>query len=486
MNCHLFRKTKFGTAMRTQVTLVNPPYPAGSHQHPAFIPLGLGYLAAILERNNFKVKVIDCQAQKLTPEQFRTEIKKNQTQILGITSTTLTYKSALRIANIGKEVWPDCITAIGGSHVTFWDDKALDEAPFLDVIVRGEGEQTMLDLAEKVEAGRSFSEIAGITCRKNGKIVRNPDRPYLENLDSLPFPAHHLWHVENLRKYGTIPYPIMTSRGCVYWCNFCTAVRMFGRRYRMRSPKNVVDELEYLHKNFNAEQFTFYDDAFTVDQARTSEICDEIERRKLKIKWDCETRVDMVTKDLLLRMKKAGCIAVWFGVESGSQQVVNAMAKGFSLNQIRRAFRWAKEVGLMTVAGVILGFPGETKETAWETVRFVQELNPNDVGFYIATPYPGTPMYDDVKQNGWLRITDFDKYDTATPVFEIPTLSMQELVQIREQAFQKFYLSPAYLVSALGMFKKGKMWGLGATRLILAHFRRAVRSKFNRLTGLKN
>lgn len=467
--------------MKTRITLVNPPYPVGSHQHPAFIPLGLGYLSAILERNRFQVKVIDCQAQKLSFQQFRLELGKTQPDIVGITSTTLTYKSALKIAEIVKEIWPNCLTAIGGSHVSFWDDKALQEAPVLDIVVRGEGENTMLELAERVESGKEISDLTGATCRKGKEIVKNPDRPYIENLDTLPFPAHHLWHVENLRKYGTIPYPIMTSRGCVFWCNFCTAVRMFGRRYRMRSPKNVVDELEFLHKNFNAGQFTFYDDAFTVDQDRTAEICEEIERRGLRIKWDCETRVDMVTKELLVKMRKAGCIAVWFGVESGSQQVVNAMAKGFSLNQIRRAFKWAKEAGLMTVAGVILGFPGETKETAWETIRFVKELNPNDVGFYIATPYPGTPMYDFVKEKGWLRTTDFDKYDTATPVFEIPTLSIQELVKIREQAFQSFYLSPAYIISAIGMFKKGKMWGLGATRLILAHFRRAVRAKANRL-----
>jgi radical SAM superfamily enzyme YgiQ (UPF0313 family) len=473
--------------MRTNITLINPPYPVGSHQHPAFIPLGLGYLAAVLERDQYHVNVIDCQAQKLTLEQMKAELGKNKPDIVGMTSTTLTYKSALRVAKIAKEVWPNCITAIGGSHVTFWDDKALQEAPYLDVVVRREGEATMLELAECVEKGKPYTDLVGTTCRKGDGIVKNPDRPFLQDLDSLPFPAHHLWHTQenagDLNKYGTIPYPIMTSRGCVFWCNFCTAVRMFGRGYRMRSPKNVVDEMEYLHKNFNANQFTFYDDAFTVDQARTAEMCDEMERRGLKFKWDCETRVDMVTKELLVKMRKAGCIGVWFGVESGSQQVVDAMAKGFSLNQIRRAFQWAKDAGLMVVAGVILGFPGETKETAWETIRFVKELNPNDVGFYIATPYPGTPMYDEVLAKGWLRITDFDRYDTATPVFEIPTLSMQELVQIREQAFQQFYLSPAYFVSALKMFKKGKMWGLGATRLILAHARRAARAKFNRILG---
>ena len=467
-----------GKNMKTRVTLVNPPYPIGSHQHPPFMPLGLGYLGAVLYKNHFEVNVIDCQAQKVSHKQFREEISKVQPDIVGITSTTLTYKSALQIAKIAKEVWPNCIIAIGGPHVTFWDDKALQEAPALDIVVRGEGENTMLELAQRVENHQPFYDLAGTTCRKGTEIIKNPNRPYLENLDSLPFPALHLWqHTENLRKYGTIPYPVMTSRGCVFWCNFCTTVRMFGRRYRMRSPKNVVDELEFLHKNYYANQFTFYDDSFTVDQVRTAEICDEIRRRGLNIKWDCETRVDMVSKELLVKMRETGCVAVWFGVESGSKKVLNSMGKGFSLAQTRRAFKWAKEAGLMTVAGVILGFPGETKESAWETIRFVKELNPNDVGFYIATPYPGTPLYEEVKAHGSLKITDFDKYDTATPTFELANMTMEELTQIREQAFQSFYLSPAYFVSALGMFKKGKMWGLGATRLILAHFRRAVRAK---------
>ena len=466
--------------MKTRVTLVNPPYPVGSHQHPPFMPLGIGYLGAVLYKNHFDVNVIDCQAQKISYQQFKEEIGKVKPDIVGVTCTTLTYKSALKIIKIAKEVWPGCITAVGGPHVTFWDDKALQEEPALDVVVRREGEETMLELAQRVENGEPYTDLIGTTCRNGAETVRNADRSFLEDLDSLPFPALHLWqHTENLRKYGTIPYPVMTSRGCVYWCNFCTAVRMFGRRYRMRSPKNVVDELEYLHRNYYATQFTFYDDAFTVDQPRTAEICDEILRRGLKIKWDCETRVDMVSKELFVKMREAGCIAVWFGVESGSKKLLTSMGKGFSLTQTRRAFKWAKEAGLMTVAGVILGFPGETKESAWETIRFVKELNPNDVGFYIATPYPGTPMYEEVKANGSLKITDFNKYDTATPTFEIPNMTMQELTEIREQAFQSFYLSPAYFVSALGMFRKGKMWGLGATRLILAHARRAIRAKAN-------
>jgi radical SAM superfamily enzyme YgiQ (UPF0313 family) len=462
--------------MGIHVTLVNPPYPIGSHLHPPFLPLGLGYLAAVLEKNGYEVDVIDCQAQRLTLEDFKKEISQRQPTLVGVTSTTLTYKSALQITRIAKEAHPSCVTALGGSHVTFWDDKALQECPELDVVVRKEGEETLLELVRRVEAGESFHDVAGTTCRRDGEIVKNPDRPYIENLDALPFPALHLWPIESLRQFGEVIFPLTTSRGCVYWCNFCTAVRMFGRRYRMRSPKNVADELESLHKNFGAEHFTFYDDAFTVDQSRTEEICSEILNRKLKIRWNCETRVDMVTKDLLRKMKQAGCTDVWFGVESGSQRVINAMDKGILIEQTERAFKWAKEVGLMTVANVILGFPTETKETAWETIKLVEKLNPNDVGYYIATPYPGTPMYENVKEKGLLKITDFDKYDTATPTFEIPTLSMKELREIREQAFQRFYLRPTYILNVL---VKGGVYGSASTRLVLAHLRRAIKSKFS-------
>jgi radical SAM superfamily enzyme YgiQ (UPF0313 family) len=251
---------------------------------------------------------------------------------------------------------------------------------------------------------------------------------------------------------------------------------MFGRKYRMRSPKNVVDEIEYLNKRFGAEHYTFYDDAFTVDQNRSKEICEQIISRKLKIRWNCETRVDMVTKELLATMKKSGCTDVWFGVESGSQFVINAMDKGIKLEQTQLAFKLAKEVGLMTVANVVLGFPTETRETAWETVKFVEKLEPDDVGYYIATPYPGTPMYDQVKDNGWLQTFDFDKYDTATPTFKMPNLEMSELREIREQAFQRFYLRPKYMVSVL---IKGGVYGSASKRLVLAHLRRAVRAKLS-------
>jgi len=299
-----------------------------------------------------------------------------------------------------------------------------------------------------------------LTFRKDGVPVRNPDRPYIENLDELPFPARHLWPMERLREYEDILY-LVTTRGCVYWCEFCSTVRMHGRKYRMRSPKNVVDELEFLNKTYGVTKYTFCDDAFTVDQERTKELCREILNRGLKIQWNCGTRVDMITEDLLREMKNAGCISVWFGVESGSQNVLDCMNKGISTEQTVRSLNWVREVGLRPVPNVILGFPGETKESAWKTIKFVEKISPDDLAFYnIATPFPGTPMFDAVKGNNWLKIEDFDKYDTATPAFETPWLSMKELTKIRLQAFHHFYLRPHYIVKNL---REGHLSSLATT-----------------------
>jgi anaerobic magnesium-protoporphyrin IX monomethyl ester cyclase len=463
--------------MKPHVTLVNPPAPSGSTGHMPFALLGLAYLGAILEKHNYNVDVIDCHVFALSYEDFRSEIAKRKPDIVGLSASTLTYKTALKLAEIAKEELPECLVFIGGPHVTFWDDKALEECQALDVIVRKEGEYTLLELVQKVEAGESFDDVLGITYRKDGKIVRTPDRPYIEDLDSLPFPARHLWPIERLRKMEDMFY-LIASRGCIFWCEFCATVRMHGRKFRMRSPKNIMDELEFLYKTYGVTNFTFCDDAFTVEPARIEELCRLIMERNLKIKWNCGTRVDMLTRELLVKMREAGCISVWSGVESGTQKVLDAMHKGITIEQTMRVYQWLRELGLKPAPNVILGFPGETKESAWETIKFVEKISPDEVGFYnIATPFPGTPLYDSVKEKGWLRVTDFDKYDTVTPIFETPWLSMEELKEIREQAFHHFYLRPAYIIR---MFGKGWMYGFSALRTAFAHVIAVAKSKFKR------
>jgi radical SAM superfamily enzyme YgiQ (UPF0313 family) len=421
--------------------------------HWPFALLGLGYLAAVMEKENYKVDVIDCQVQQMTIEEFKKELERRQPDIVAVTSSTLTYKSGLKLIKAAREACPNCITLAGGPHVTFWDDHALEECPELDIVIRREGESTILELGQRIEAGKSCSDVLGITYRKDGKIVHNADRPYIEDLDSLPFPARHLWPMEKFTQYEDVLYLAM-SRGCVYWCEFCCTVRMHGRKYRLRSAQHVVKELEYLYKTYGKTKFTFCDDAFTVDPPRVEELCSEIKKRGLKIEWNCGTRVDMLTKDLLLTMKDAGCVSVWFGVESGTQQMLDAMKKGITPELTAKVLGWVREVGMKPVPNVILGFPGETKKSAWDTIKFIEEVAPDAVGFYnVATPFPGTPLYDQVKANGWLRVTDFDKYDTTRPIFETPQLSMKKLGKLREGAFHHYYLRRAYFMDKNRRFK---------------------------------
>jgi radical SAM superfamily enzyme YgiQ (UPF0313 family) len=460
--------------MKPHVTIVNPAAPAGAAMHMPFALLGVGYLAAVLEKNNYQVDVVDCQVLQLSLEEFRSEIEKRKPDIVGVTSSTLTYKAGLKLIKIAREICPNCVTIAGGAHVTFWDDHALEECPELDIVVRREGEDTLLELVQRIEAGKDTSDVVGTTCRKNGKIQRNPDRPYIEDLDSLPFPARHLWPMEKFNQYEDVLYLAM-SRGCVYWCEFCCTVRMHGRKFRMRSAKNVVDELEFLNKTYGKTKFTFCDDAFTVDQKLVEELCEEIHKRGLKIEWNCGSRVDLVTKELLVKMKEAGCVSFWFGAESGTQQVLDAMKKGITPELTEKVIGWVREVGLKPTPNVILGFPGETKESAWKTIKFIEKIAPDAVGFYnVATPFPGTPLYDQVKENGWLRVTDFDKYDTTRPIFETPQLSMKELGKLREGAFHHYYLRRAYFMDKSRRFK------LSTAMVVGMHFIANIKLKLRR------
>jgi anaerobic magnesium-protoporphyrin IX monomethyl ester cyclase len=463
--------------MGLHVTLVVPPYRTRPHQHPPFPPLGVGYLAAVLEKNGFDIEVIDCQASDYRYDDFKREIAKRNPDIVGVTAATRLYNSALEIIKIAKEVHPNTVTILGGPHVTFWNEKALQECPQLDVVIRREGEYTLLELAQRIETGKDIKDVIGTTQRKGNEFIFNQDRPLIENLDELPFPARHLWNLEEIRKKEDMFY-LITSRGCTAWCDFCAAVRMFGRRFRMRSVQNVVDELEYLHKPYGGLYYTFCDDAFTVDMARTEQLCEEITKRNLKIKWNMGTRVDRVTKELLSKMKDAGCVSMWCGLESGAQEVLNEMHKGISTEQTKKALSWVRELGLKPTPNVLLGFPGETRETALKTIKFAEEVSPDEIAYYnIATPYPGTPMYDTVIKNGWLRVTNFDDYDATRPIFETPTMSMKQLQELYDYAFRHFYMRPSYIFR---MWRKGFGYGYSATMTYFFYLKKAIKAKFSK------
>jgi anaerobic magnesium-protoporphyrin IX monomethyl ester cyclase len=212
----------------------------------------------------------------------------------------------------------------------------------------------------------------------------------------------------------------------------------------MRTAENVVNELEWLKNEHGAEEYSFFDDTFTLDKQRVHKICDEIVNRKIDIPWDCQTRVDQITPEILAKMKKAGCEVVTFGIESGCQRILDAINKKTSVEQNERGIRMVKKAGLSVVTSVIIGFPGETPDTIKETLRFVQRLKPDDAYVCIATPYPGTDLYRIVEENRWKMLPDWSKYDTVTPVFENPMVSNDQLLAMRKKFYDDFY-SPAYV-----------------------------------------
>jgi anaerobic magnesium-protoporphyrin IX monomethyl ester cyclase len=428
------------------VTLVNPPYPSGAPQ-AIFIPLGISYLVAMLENSGYAVDVIDCQVLKSTQRELEGELMKLQPDVVGVTSATLTYEPALEIVRTAKQACPNCLTMLGGPHVTVMDEQALSENPEADIVVRGEGEQTMLEVAHLASNSnlKNLDEVAGITFRKNGQIFRTHDRPFIQNIDSLPRPAHKHFQLSKYRILGKTYLPIITSRGCPFQCTFCLASRMCGRSFRARSPRNVVDELEWLRDTYGADAFAFYDDTFTFDRNRAVKICEEMKNRSVSLPWDCRTRVDRVSKEVLAKMRDANCQLIHFGVESGSQKMLDAMKKGTTIEQNERAIRWAKEVGISVAISVVVGYPGETTDMLRQTLDFIRRTEPDYVYMCEAVPYPGTELYDLLKDLGWEMSKDWSQYHEQTQVFKNQLLPLEKLEETKKAFYDSFF-SPTYFL----------------------------------------
>jgi radical SAM superfamily enzyme YgiQ (UPF0313 family) len=271
--------------------------------------------------------------------------------------------------------------------------------------------------------------------------------------------------LEKYLLYGKLFLPMITSRGCPFQCSFCTTSRIFGKEYRARSPKNIVDELEHIKTVYGADAFTFYDDTLTLDKNRIFKICDEIKARKIDIPWDCQTRVDQVSKEILTKMKETNCQQVFFGVESGCQTILDAVKKRTTVEQNEKAIRMAKEAGLFVSISIILGYPGETKEMLQQTLEFLRRAEPDDVYLCIATPYPGTELRRVVEEKGWKMSPDWSKYDTVTPVFENPNLSDEAVHKLRSDFYNGFY-SPKYVLRHL---LSGNRYGRVMARTAVNH-----------------
>jgi anaerobic magnesium-protoporphyrin IX monomethyl ester cyclase len=433
---------------RSKISLVNPPPLEGVYRHQPYLPLGLAYLAAVLEENGQEVTVIDCPALEMNQEELKTRLASIKPDLIGITSMTPTIQSATLSAHIAKEECPDATVVLGGPHVTFMDKQVLTEEKAVDIVVRGEGEQTLLELAQNLSNTKDLNKIEGITFRKNGQTIRSPNRPYIKDLDDLPRPAYKYFPLEKYRLFGRKILPIITSRGCPSQCSFCTTSRIFGKDFRARNPKNVVDELEWLRDVHGADAFSFYDDTFTLNKKRALKICEEIRKREIGLPWDCQTRVSQVSKEILARMREANCQQVFFGVESGCQKILDAVKKGTSVEQNETAIKLAKEAGLFVAVSVMVGYPGETPDMLKQTINLIRKTEPDDAYICVATPYPGTELRNLIEDMGWNMSNDWKLYDTITSVFENPNLAAEDISRMRSSFYDSFY-SPKYVLRHL-------------------------------------
>ncbi|MCX6375001.1 MAG: radical SAM protein [Armatimonadetes bacterium] len=382
-----------------KVCLVNPPggYYAARWEESALPSLGLGYLAAYLETNDIRCEILDAHALRLKQSDVRRYLQESRPDVIGVTFTTENRFVGFDTIRAAKSAVPDALVIAGGPHVSAAADDALVHLPELDVVIRGEGEEALLQLVRRIEAGKDMEAVPGISYRSDGRIACNPRPERIRDLDRLPFPARHLMPMDRYHYTADVPgigklkaLNIMASRGCPFDCSFCASPRMWGRRYRARSPENVLAEVDELVNKYGAKALWIFDDTFTVERSRTIAICEGLLDRFPGIKWFCEIRVDTVDRELLAYMQKAGCFCVAFGVESGSQRIIDrSVGKRIRIEQVRQVVAWWwKSDGTPVSLAIMHIYPG----TRIETIAREKGIIPDDFSWVSESDARRVPM----------------------------------------------------------------------------------------------
>ncbi len=380
--------------------------------------------------------------------------------VIGITSITPTISDAIRTVIDSKAQLPGAITVMGGCHITALPLETMESCQSLDCGVIGEGETTLLELVRANESGSEIDGVDGVIHRLGGsggkdggrRIAINRMRRLTPDLDSIPFPARHLLPLDRytiLSKRAVIG-SMITSRGCPYNCIFCSSSKFYGRAYRARSPKNVVDEIEELVRKYQLKFVEFIDDTMTLNGKRAESIAREIIRRRLDISWGFGSRVDLVTEDMLKLFKRAGCIMFYMGIESGSERIIRALKKGISLDQVKRAIACAKKAGIETTGTFILGSPWESRDDAVRTINFAKSCGIDFAQFTVLTPYPGTEAYEMACREGLLEESEWAKFTTIHPVMRTRHLGRDELAKLVGDAYKSFYLRGKFIMKMVG------------------------------------
>ncbi len=456
-----------------RVALINPrfrlPIDTRTTAH-----LGLAYLAAVSERRGDQVVIFDCDVEKQLVSEFIQEFRPH---VVGITANTPQVKQAWRTAKAIKEVY-DCPIVLGGPHVSVLPEESC-EKPYVDIVARGEGEETWIDICNRLEAylkdqpefhseaffhpeNEIFKDCLGITYKtSDGQIHNNPDRPTIADLDSLPWPAYHLFKMDrytNLQPAtdhvdGARSFSILTSRGCPYRCTFCSQSIM-PIKWRSRSAESVLAEWRHLVEDLGAQEIGILDDSANIRVKRLEEISNLlIENNLNKVPWIFVNgiRANLATKELMGLLKRAGLKRTAFGVETGDAEIMKSIDKKIDMETIRQAFANSKAVGLETIGFFIIGLPGETRESMQRTIDFAIELDPLIANFSMMTPYPGTKVYEIVKRQGRFLINDWEDYVffEQQARYEMGEMTAELVEEMYRKAYRQFYLRPSPVLRRL-------------------------------------
>jgi anaerobic magnesium-protoporphyrin IX monomethyl ester cyclase len=437
--------------------------PKSVSKHLGVYPhLGICYIAALLRQNNIETNIIDIDGQLFSMQQAIDEIERLKPDIIGITSMTFTFLYALSLAKEIKKVINKPIV-FGGNHVTIYPEETLRHS-CVDIVVVGEGENTFLEvvlaLRDKgdIAVNSVLEKIKGIAFRKNGRIIVNPARELIEDIDAMPPPAYEL--LTNMKYYGcnvSTPYMLkLTSRGCPAQCTFCCKVP-WGSRVRYQSPKKVVDELEFLVKERGVKGIDFFDDTFTMDRERIMEITSLIRERRISFEYSFLTRADCVDRKLLKSLKESGCIIVAFGIETGSQRILDKLNKGITFEQIKNAFKMTEDTGIRTVGGFTVGNPQETREDIYKTIELIRSIKIDFVKANILIPYPGSALYNGMLESGELKYDYWRQMTIDGSVAIHPPLANSHIPKNELIRFRNLINRTSYLRRNSNVFKIRKI-----------------------------
>ena len=406
-----------------RVAIIASPYPLEEAPAP---PLGLTYVAAAFERAGADVRIFDYIVSRYTPEKLRRDMENFNPHVVGTSSVTLNFPGAAEILQTAKGINPDVVTVMGGPHVSFSAEATLSAYPKIDLVVRGEGEGTIAELMACGFDAARLSGVGGLAYRDNGAIRLSGDRDFIADINTLPLPARHLLPLSRYQALG-FPISMITSRGCPYQCIFCQGRRMVGSKIRQRRAAAVVDEIENI-LSYGIDRINIADDLFVSDKEKVRDVCGEIRRRGLKFAWSAFARVNTVDRETLQIMKDAGCDGISFGVESGNQAMLDRIKKKITLDQVRRAVGFCKDVGLVVHCSFIVGLPGETPETLRDSQAFAESLEDVFYGYHLLAPFPGTTVREKVSDYDLEILTDdWTQYDANRAIVRTSALSPDDI-----------------------------------------------------------